>query len=572
MNTKFNLNRPPVSDDEIAKNQNFNALVEQFKQQSLKKAQGDESWRAKKWIKYSTVIAGITIVCTVTLMNLSQNNNSTKHDKITTPVTSPTSRKITPVSKKTNVPYSTYAVNAAKGATITHQKTKIQIPANCFKNSKGEIITGEVKIEYREFKNLAEVVASGMPMKYDSAGTIYSLESAGMFEIQGSQNGEPIQIASDKPIEVLLATKPHDQTFNQYYLDSVNGNWLYLNREKQPPTASIIDDSPSSTARDSQLEKDLKYMDARTSQKLDSVQKLYTTKINSLPKPVEPLAPNKATNGRPTFDIDINEKDFPEMSAFKNAVFEVLPENKNYSPALHDIEWNDIKITNGPIKGQNYWLNLSTPVKKVSLLVIPVLNGRDLAVAQTQFKEKMLEYESKMEKRLTLEKKMIEEMEAKQQAYQTELNKRKEEIRKEMLKREEAFLRASQMAQAQSANNQVVSFFAVNKFGIYNSDCARNIPSGARLAYEVKNTTPSPLAPAEILLIDMARQAVFRLPAENSVPFNPDSRYAMCAFIDGKLFVCNEIDFKNAVKQKQKAVLLPAKFDNVEDLKQAIGI
>lgn len=37
MSIKFNIDRPKISDQEINKNKNFNELVEQFKQHSLKK-------------------------------------------------------------------------------------------------------------------------------------------------------------------------------------------------------------------------------------------------------------------------------------------------------------------------------------------------------------------------------------------------------------------------------------------------------------------------------------------------------------------------------------------------------
>src|SRR5436190_18860901 len=86
MDLKFNIDRPKVSDEEIKKNQNFNTLVEQFKKQSLKKARGDESWRRNKLVRYSTVIAGITVVCTVTYITLQnyKKNKATTYDKIST--------------------------------------------------------------------------------------------------------------------------------------------------------------------------------------------------------------------------------------------------------------------------------------------------------------------------------------------------------------------------------------------------------------------------------------------------------------------------------------------------------
>ena len=65
MEPKFNINRPKISDDEIKKHQDFEKLVKQFKQQSLNKAKHDKSWWKSKKVRYSAVIAGITVICTI---------------------------------------------------------------------------------------------------------------------------------------------------------------------------------------------------------------------------------------------------------------------------------------------------------------------------------------------------------------------------------------------------------------------------------------------------------------------------------------------------------------------------
>jgi len=79
MSPKFNIDRPKISDDEIKQHQDFKTLVERFKQQSLKQARGDESWWQNKKVRYSTVIAGITVVCTITYFSLF--NNKTQQSK-----------------------------------------------------------------------------------------------------------------------------------------------------------------------------------------------------------------------------------------------------------------------------------------------------------------------------------------------------------------------------------------------------------------------------------------------------------------------------------------------------------
>ena len=89
MSLQFNLNRPPLGDDKINKAKDFDALEKKFKAKSLKKAQGDESWWKNKKIRYSTIIAGATVVCTITYQSIIKNNKtqnqSTKHETIITP-------------------------------------------------------------------------------------------------------------------------------------------------------------------------------------------------------------------------------------------------------------------------------------------------------------------------------------------------------------------------------------------------------------------------------------------------------------------------------------------------------
>src|SRR4051812_208929 len=140
MQPSFNINRPPISDEEINKHKDFDSLVAQFKKQSLKKARGDESWWKNKKVQYSTVILGVTVVCTVTYQSikrspeLSKATNdkiitSSKKNKNTTNTTAPepvrfVQSRIAALDKKS----STYNVNNQKGAELLHPTTtKIKI-------------------------------------------------------------------------------------------------------------------------------------------------------------------------------------------------------------------------------------------------------------------------------------------------------------------------------------------------------------------------------------------------------------------------------------------------------------
>ncbi len=67
---KFNLNRPPVSDEEINSHKDFGELVKKFKNESIQKARSDVSFQKKKKMTYSAVIAGVAVICTVTYFSV----------------------------------------------------------------------------------------------------------------------------------------------------------------------------------------------------------------------------------------------------------------------------------------------------------------------------------------------------------------------------------------------------------------------------------------------------------------------------------------------------------------------
>jgi len=101
--------------------------------------------------------------------------------------------------EKVDVPIQKLKLIAEQGDTIyLANDTKIIVPANAFVGKNGKAIRGAVEIDFQEYHSDAEVILSGIPMKYDSAGTSYSLETDGMFKISGKQKGERIEIAPKK--------------------------------------------------------------------------------------------------------------------------------------------------------------------------------------------------------------------------------------------------------------------------------------------------------------------------------------------------------------------------------------
>ena len=126
-----------------------------------------------------------------------------------------------PFDKNTiDVQFNAWEMDAGKARVFKLKNgSNIHVPASAFVDKYGRKVKGKVEIKYREFHNAADIIASGIPMHYDSAGTRYHFESGGMFEIRGNQNGEPVYLANNKAIDVNMVSYNKDKNFNHYYLD-----------------------------------------------------------------------------------------------------------------------------------------------------------------------------------------------------------------------------------------------------------------------------------------------------------------------------------------------------------------
>lgn len=142
-------------------------------------------------------------------------------------------RVVNPPIPAADVPFETYTFEAEKGAKIAYKTgTQIEIPANALTDEAGKPIKGEVKLAYREFHDALDVLVSGIPMQYDSAGTRQSLQTAGMFDIRASQADKPLKLAQDKKAKIRMASWQPDQDYNFYSLNEQTGAWSYQTREK----------------------------------------------------------------------------------------------------------------------------------------------------------------------------------------------------------------------------------------------------------------------------------------------------------------------------------------------------
>lgn len=117
----------------------------------------------------------------------------------------------------------------------------------------------------------------------------------------------------------------------------------------------------------------------------------------------EMQAPEKPiSEGDPSkqFVLDIDPNEFPELSDYKNLLFEAEPSDPNFSPSVYNEEWEDIKLQT---KGNTYYLSLYKEDQTKTFAVFPIYKGSDYEIALSKYEKEYEKYSSTLKKRMALE-------------------------------------------------------------------------------------------------------------------------------------------------------------------------
>ncbi len=119
-------------------------------------------------------------------------------------------------------------VSTEKPAVISYPRsgTKISVPANAFVDAKGNEIKGNVSIDYREFRDAADFIASGIPMSFSSNDNMNFFKSAGMFEINASQNGQEVFLKPTAKVSVNFASTDNTSDYTFYEFKDSQNKWV----------------------------------------------------------------------------------------------------------------------------------------------------------------------------------------------------------------------------------------------------------------------------------------------------------------------------------------------------------
>ena len=303
--------------------------------------------KSSSFIRYA-----FTGIIALTLLRCSSTKNN--HASISSPL------------EGVNVPQEPFSINSEEGGTITTKSgSTIVIPANAFTDESGSPYKGSVQIKYREFHNSMEILTSGIPMSYDSAGSTLQFQTAGMFEINArAKDNSELQIAADKEITVNMASFVDGSQYNFYSLDEKHG-WNYAGTGKPVKVENPV---AKPAVADSQ---------------------------KALIPPVKPREQNEKEK---SFNLSFDENEHPELKGFSDVVWQYAGQlsdtahNPNYNNWVFSYAWEKAELGKYNEQSMDFELLLSSKKKTFKTIVCPVLKGKKLKKALKEFDQKMAQY------------------------------------------------------------------------------------------------------------------------------------------------------------------------------------
>jgi hypothetical protein len=104
--------------------------------------------------------------------------------------------------------------------------TEVTIPANVLVDESGEVLTAPVTLAFTEYREAAEIIASGIPMSVrQEDGSKEWMQTAGMFQVRVIKTDQQIHIAEGKDFQVsFVSAVEGDYDFWSY--DEEAQNWI----------------------------------------------------------------------------------------------------------------------------------------------------------------------------------------------------------------------------------------------------------------------------------------------------------------------------------------------------------
>ena len=547
---KTNIDRPDISSREITGFRDFQSVLNGYR--NIKKP-----FYRTKGFRLSAFMAAAAIIAIVAFIAL---QNGSFLNRVFVAESHFANRDfdggshtgISPPFKSFNIPYKKFHVDASAGDTIIyHTGTEVHIPKRAFVDKNGNPVTGEVEIQYREMHTPADFFISGIPLEYDSGGTKYAFESAGMMEMLAFRENDTVYLHPDKEVDVLFASAYEGTDYNVYYYDKKQKNWVYKGKDEvMKPTADTVegpeyatplaDEEPNPNQKAQPLPEEEKRELASIEQEVEQIKK------------AKPVKPQKANPQKPAMRIDVNAAEFPEIAVYENMLFEFTNDNKEVNPNDAHVVWSDVKVEKW--KRGTYRITFSTAEKSVQYVVKPVFEGRSYKDAMKVFHEKYEEYEAKLADKKAAEKrqrrqyeKTIQEQSERRSAYEKLMEERERRMR------ETADSVALAWQQQNATTRRFIRAFSIDGLGIWNCDAVRRMPGGNVVSASFVDDNQNHLNLRKVYLVQKNRNQIISYSKSQlgNFEYDPGRRNMLWAVTpENRLAVFTYDDFRGVPNRK----------------------
>lgn len=268
------------------------------------------------------------------------------------------------------------------------------------------------------------------------------------------------------------------------------------------------------------------------------------------------------------FMIQANEKEYPELNPFRNMVWELVVDDQQKDQAhfktCFSKTWGSLAISENAAKSTN---NVkarqnSTEVKFFARLV-PVLN--DTAANNRLMKAKFEEYHALVRKQLKAAA-GLKEAQRKQEMW---LNSPEGKKYLEWTRSKEG--------QKQILSGNVVTLFAVDRFGIWNSDRPLPLPDGTASVPAYTGPDGRILDLDKIYLVDYSINTLFTYSAREPLRYSHKSPNVLWAALpEGRMAVFHKEKFKSLAQVNGKYTISMDVIDvngkSVQEIKTILGM
>lgn len=338
MKNQYNIktNPPDLSSEQIEQHRDFDALLKVFEQapssdeETYSPNEVAASWTVERSKPRPYFFYIITAVAAAVLLVVALRQN---RGVVSPTLVPPTGQMAELLELQKPLPHIEQAVerltiaDAAKGETLHYPSgSEVIVPAAAFIDSEGRPIEGAVEIEYREFADAVDMFLAGVPQQL---GKHQSIQSTGMMEIKGFQNGEPIYLNMDKELNVNLrgrmASNTNPEELGVYVYSTKEDAWQYESKDR----IEHLEATDPTTTRKTVVEPEARRAAERTL---------------ASSRPQKPIKPG-ISDDMQVFDFDIDLNEYPELAAYNHKV-EFISKKDELPAATFDTVWNAMEIIN----------------------------------------------------------------------------------------------------------------------------------------------------------------------------------------------------------------------------------